>query len=83
MSLKNSNDTIGNRTRDLSVCSVVPLPLRHHAPQQIMYSCILSKFGAQVQLCGRINSQYTKRFFFSSPEVRGVTYLHKTLKRIN
>ena len=24
MSLKNSNDTIGNRTRDLSVCSVVP-----------------------------------------------------------
>jgi hypothetical protein len=24
MSLKNSNDTIGNRTHDLSVCSVVP-----------------------------------------------------------
>jgi hypothetical protein len=24
MSLKNSNDTIGNRTRELSVCSVVP-----------------------------------------------------------
>ena len=24
LSLKNSNDTIGNRTRDLSVCSVVP-----------------------------------------------------------
>ena len=24
MSLKNSNDTIGNRTRDLSICSVVP-----------------------------------------------------------
>ena len=24
MSLKNSNDTIGNRTRDLAVCSVVP-----------------------------------------------------------
>ena len=24
MSLKNSNDTIGNRTRDLPVCSVVP-----------------------------------------------------------
>ena len=27
MSLKNSNDTIGNRTRDLPVCSVVPLGL--------------------------------------------------------
>ena len=25
MSLKNSNDTIGNRTRDLPVCSVVPI----------------------------------------------------------
>jgi len=25
MSLKNSNDTIGNRTRDLPVCSVVLL----------------------------------------------------------
>jgi hypothetical protein len=24
MSLKNSNDTIGNRTRNLPVCSVVP-----------------------------------------------------------
>ena len=29
MSLKNSNDTIGNRTRDLPVCSLVPYPLRH------------------------------------------------------
>ena len=32
MSLKNSNDTIGNRTRDLPVCSVVSLPLCNHAP---------------------------------------------------
>jgi len=26
MSMKNSNDTIGNRTRDLSTCSAVPQP---------------------------------------------------------
>ena len=32
MSLKNSNDTIGNRTRDLPVCSAVPQPLRHLFP---------------------------------------------------
>jgi CDP-glycerol glycerophosphotransferase (TagB/SpsB family) len=32
MSLKNSNDTIGNRTRDLPICSVVPSPLRQRAP---------------------------------------------------
>ena len=35
MSLKNSNDTIGNGTRDLPVCSVVFLPLRHCAPQNL------------------------------------------------
>jgi hypothetical protein len=29
MSMKNSNDTIGNRFRDLPVCSAVPQPLRH------------------------------------------------------
>ena len=32
MSLKNSSDTIGSRTRDLLVCSVVPETLRHRAP---------------------------------------------------
>ena len=34
MSLKNSNDIIGNRTRDLPVCTVVPQRLRHRAPQR-------------------------------------------------
>jgi hypothetical protein len=29
MSMKNSSDTIGNRCRDLPVCSAVPQPLRH------------------------------------------------------
>jgi hypothetical protein len=29
MSMKNSNDTIGNRSRDLPVCRAVPHPLRH------------------------------------------------------
>ena len=36
MSLKNSIDIIGNRTRDLPVCSVVPQPLRHRAPLRII-----------------------------------------------
>jgi hypothetical protein len=31
MSMKKSNDTIGNRTRNLPVCSTVPQPLRHTA----------------------------------------------------
>jgi hypothetical protein len=33
MSMKNSNDTIRNRSRDLPVCSAVPQPLRHRVPR--------------------------------------------------
>jgi len=34
MSMKNSNDTIGNRTRDLLACSAVPQPtVPPHAPE--------------------------------------------------
>jgi hypothetical protein len=32
MSMKKSNDTIGNRTCGLPVCSAVPQPLRHRVP---------------------------------------------------
>jgi hypothetical protein len=32
MSIKNSNDTIGNRSRDLPVCSAGPQPLRYRVP---------------------------------------------------
>jgi hypothetical protein len=32
MSMKKSSDIIGNRTRDLPVCSAVPQPLRHRLP---------------------------------------------------
>jgi hypothetical protein len=33
MSLKNSNDSVRNRSRDLPVCSAVPQPLRQGMPQ--------------------------------------------------
>jgi hypothetical protein len=32
MSKKDSNDAIGNRTRDFPVCSAVPQPMRHRVP---------------------------------------------------
>jgi hypothetical protein len=32
MSMKNSNDIMGNRFRDFPVCSAVPQPLRHRVP---------------------------------------------------
>jgi hypothetical protein len=36
MSMKNSNDNIGNRTRDLSACSAVPQPTAPPSAPQIM-----------------------------------------------
>ena len=39
MSMKNSNDTIGNRTRDLPACSAVPQPT---APPRAPYSSTYS-----------------------------------------
>jgi hypothetical protein len=50
MSMKNSSDTIGNRSRDLPVCSAVPQPLCHR---------VLCAFGyvkisdVQQVVCGR------------------------------
>jgi hypothetical protein len=32
MAMKKSSDTLGNRTRNLPVCSAVPQPLRHRVP---------------------------------------------------
>jgi hypothetical protein len=38
MSMRNSNDTIGNRTRNLPACSAVPQPaVPPRAPNQRMY----------------------------------------------
>jgi hypothetical protein len=38
MSMKNSNDTIGNRARDLPACSEVPQPI---APQRLKLYIII------------------------------------------
>jgi hypothetical protein len=35
MLMKNSNDIIGNQSRDLPVCSAMPQPLRHRVPLKI------------------------------------------------
>jgi hypothetical protein len=35
MSMKNSSDIIGNRSRDLPVCIAVPQPLRHRVPSDV------------------------------------------------
>jgi hypothetical protein len=38
--MKNFNDTIGNRFRDLPVCSAVPQPLRHRIPHALLVECL-------------------------------------------
>jgi hypothetical protein len=59
MSMKNSNDTIGNQTRDLPVCSVVPQPpAPPHAPhgmdnvkKEWIVGSIDSRILAQLRNC--------------------------------
>jgi hypothetical protein len=38
--MKKFSDTIGNRTRDVPVCSAVPQPLRHRVPPAIAITYI-------------------------------------------
>jgi len=42
MSIKNSNDTIGNRTRDLPACSAVPQQTA--PPRALLYFNVLQLF---------------------------------------
>jgi len=54
MSMKNSNDIIGNRTRDLPACGAVPqLTAPPHAPP----------FEIDVNSFGKSNDPYTRWLF--------------------
>jgi hypothetical protein len=52
MSMKNSSDTIGNRTRDLPTCSAVPQPI---APPAACPCLLISRIT--------INMQYLQNCF--------------------
>jgi hypothetical protein len=50
MSIKNSNDTLGNRTGDLPGCSIVPQPtVPPHAPYVFEVLCFLKKYKSTIQ----------------------------------
>ena len=52
MSMKNSNDTIGNRTRDLPACSTVPQPT---APPRVpCWTCNPTNFPDTVSTVSRL-----------------------------
>ena len=45
--MKNSNDTIWNRTSDLPICSTAPWPLCHRGPRVVYYKYQISSVGGQ------------------------------------
>jgi len=57
MSMKNSNDTIGNRTRDLPTCSAVPQPTAPPRASSEAIDCI--KF-----VSGLVNNGFKKKWLF-------------------
>jgi hypothetical protein len=59
MSMKNSSDTIGNKSSDLPVCSAVPQPLRHRVPHSSTTPC--TKFGHGKRMLNKI--QLTMKTF--------------------
>ena len=58
--MKNSNDTIGNRTRDLLTCSAVPQPT---APQ---WSPVQKRYYNNIQLVGYKKAQSTYHSMMST-----------------
>jgi hypothetical protein len=46
--MKNSNDTIGNRSRDLPICSAVPQPLRNQQTYPSERTCTLQNLQLHV-----------------------------------
>ena len=63
MSMKKSNDTIGNRTRDLPACSALPQPTAPpSAPTakhlgEIVQMCLMNKLGA-IGWCNKMVSMF-------------------------
>jgi hypothetical protein len=43
--MKNSDDTIGNRNRDLPTCRAVPQKLRHRVPHESMFWRLNGDYG--------------------------------------
>jgi hypothetical protein len=61
MSMKNSNDITGNRSRDLPVCSTVPQPPRHRVP----YSGTTPNLPLKLALTLLVTTQpFTDHFIF-------------------
>ena len=72
--MKNSNDTMGNRTRDLPACSAVPQPT---APPREENCYTFPKFPKHQLLL-----LYTNAFELSHNFMRGTEYFLRRYKRV-
>jgi hypothetical protein len=84
MSIKNSTDTIGNRTRDLPACSAVPQPTAQpHTPGlEIQWSCISTLLQGTIVNGARSFSRLGYRSLLASQgsaRNRGINALKKNL----
>jgi len=61
--MKNSKDTVGNRTRDLSACSAVPQPTV--PPPTPVCSMILYKYKQSYVSCNITYELYRLRFLLT------------------
>jgi hypothetical protein len=64
MSVKNSNDTIGNRTRDLPACSAVPQPTATLRQPQIPHGMASDRTPASTAADRRLLANNAKLFNF-------------------
>ena len=71
MSMKNSNDSIGNRTRDLPACRAVPQPT-YDFTQCTLFCAILTR-TAMIQFCSK-NAQDETRTFTRLFETVNILY---------
>jgi hypothetical protein len=63
MSVKNSSDTIGNRTRDVPVCSAVPQPT---APPRapFCHSVVMKIYKPKIKIIGEVLQKVVKKMLY-------------------
>ena len=88
MAMKNSNDTIGNWTRDLPTCSAVPQPnALPRAPVFMWSTCYFRHILMKLELSRQIFEKYSNVKFHSNPFNRSLLFYTRkegrTHRRIN
>ena len=73
--MKNSNDTIGNRTRDLPTCGAVPQPTA--PPRAPLYNKPIKYFVSPSTVLGDLHKAVTVALFTSGKDAISLILLNK------